>query len=129
MIVVDASVILQILLNWDKDAKLKNAIIEAKPLIAPHFSDLEVLNGFRRHLRLGALSENRAVQAIEDLTALNIDRRSVSLLSKEIWALRNNITPYDAAYVVLAADLGLPLLTRDKKLAQEAAAFTKIELI
>lgn len=34
-----------------------------------------------------------------------------------IWALRENVTAYDAAYVALAEALGVPLVTRDARLA------------
>lgn len=34
-----------------------------------------------------------------------------------IWALRGNVTAYDAAYVALARLLDAPLITRDTRLA------------
>ncbi len=33
-----------------------------------------------------------------------------------IWALRNNLTCYDAWYIVLAESLGCPFITLDQKL-------------
>ena len=129
MIVVDASVVLQILLDSNKASKLRDTVNHAKRLIAPHFIDLEVLNGFRRHLRIGALSAERALQAIEDMRMLQIDRRPIHGFATQIWSLRDNITPYDAAYVVLASELGVPFLTRDIKLAKAAEAHAKVILI
>jgi len=35
-----------------------------------------------------------------------------------IWALRANVTAYDAAYVILARLLGATLVTRDTRLAK-----------
>jgi predicted nucleic acid-binding protein len=34
-----------------------------------------------------------------------------------IWELRDNVTPYDAAYVALAEALDAPLLTADARFA------------
>jgi predicted nucleic acid-binding protein len=41
-------------------------------------------------------------------------------LAKGMWALRNNLTMYDAAYVALAEYLGVPLVTLDTRLAGAA---------
>ncbi len=129
MIVVDASVILHILGDSAVDATVLEKISSNGELIAPHLLDLEFLSAIRRQVRLKEITEKRAQQALIDFAELTIKRKAVHHLAAAIWKLRDNITPYDAAYVVLAADLHLPLLTRDKKLAQAAAAFTKIELI
>lgn len=37
-------------------------------------------------------------------------------LITEMWSLRDNVTPYDAAYVGLARRNGCPLLTLDQRL-------------
>ena len=129
MIVVDASVILHLLGDSAVDATVLQKIRMNGELVAPHLLDLEFLSAIRRQVRLKAISETRAQQAIIDFGELAINRKSVHHLCAEIWKLRDNITPYDAAYVVLAADLRLPLLTRDKKLAQAAAAHIKVEII
>jgi predicted nucleic acid-binding protein len=42
--------------------------------------------------------------------------------------LRNNLTAYDAAYVALAAALGAPLLTCDKRLAASPGHHAEIIL-
>jgi predicted nucleic acid-binding protein len=42
---------------------------------------------------------------------------------REVWALRDAITPYDATYVVLARGLRVPLVTRDRGLARAAAPY------
>ena len=43
-----------------------------------------------------------------------------------IWRLRHNISPYDGAYVALAAHLGVPLLTADKRLAEAAGGHADV---
>lgn len=46
-----------------------------------------------------------------------------------MWALRQNITAYDAGYVALAESLGVPLLTRDWRLAHSSGHAATIEYI
>ncbi len=46
-----------------------------------------------------------------------------------MWALRHNLTAYDAAYVALAESLDLPLLTRDRRLASSSGHTARIEYI
>jgi len=42
------------------------------------------------------------------------------VLIERIWALRDALTPYDAAYVALAELIDCPLVTADAKLAAGA---------
>jgi predicted nucleic acid-binding protein len=46
-----------------------------------------------------------------------------------MWALRNNITAYDAGYVALAESLGVPLVTRDRRLFNSSGHAARIEYI
>jgi predicted nucleic acid-binding protein len=98
-------------------------------LVAPHLIDLEFLNAIRKQLRLKLITEKRASQALFDLNDLELERKTTQPLNNVIWGLRNNFTPYDAAYVALAADLAIPFLTRDQKLAEAVRAHTKVELV
>jgi predicted nucleic acid-binding protein len=50
-------------------------------------------------------------------------------LLPRIWALRANLTAYDATYVTLAEALDAPLLTRDQRLAVAPAHSARIELV
>ena len=129
MIVIDASIVLHILADTKVDASVLQKVRSSGDLVAPHLIDLEFLSAIRRQTRLKEISETRALESITDFSELKIHRKSVQHLNSEIWKLRNNITPYDAAYVVLAAELGVPLLTRDKKLAQAVTSHTQVILI
>lgn len=48
---------------------------------------------------------------------------------ERIWALRHNISAYDAAYVALAEALDAPLLTCDARLAAAPGHTARIELV
>jgi predicted nucleic acid-binding protein len=97
-------------------------------LHVPHVFDLEVLAAIRRHALRGVLSKRRAravLRALDDLRAI---RYSHVPLRPRIWALRENVTPYDAAYVALAEALRAPLVTVDAALAGAAGTRAEVEL-
>ena len=48
---------------------------------------------------------------------------------RRVWALRPNLTAYDASYVALAEGLRAPLLTRDERLVRAAGNRATIELV
>jgi predicted nucleic acid-binding protein len=46
-----------------------------------------------------------------------------------MWALRQNLTAYDAAYVALAEALDTVVLTCDRKLARAPGVAGRVELV
>jgi predicted nucleic acid-binding protein len=56
-------------------------------------------------------------------------RMPIAPLLDRMWQLRNNITPYDGAYVALAERLDATLLTCDAKLAAASGAKCEFDLI
>ena len=67
--------------------------------------------------------------ALESLGDLGLVRHEHDVLLLRIWALRENLTSYDAAYVALAEGLKAPLLTLDKRLASAPGHRARIELV
>lgn len=57
-----------------------------------------------------------------------LERYSHSILLPRIWALRQNLTAYDAAYVALAEVLGATLLTRDARISRAPRLAARIEV-
>ena len=49
--------------------------------------------------------------------SLEVQRFPAVWLSRRIWALRHNLSAYDACYVALAESLDCPLLTADARIA------------
>lgn len=64
------------------------------------------------------LSERRAAEALTDFGDFSVERYSVTAWLPRVWSLRSALTPYDAAYVVLAEVLGGPLVTTNTRLAR-----------
>ena len=46
-----------------------------------------------------------------------------------VWELRDNLTPYDAAYVALAEALEAPLLTADEPLTRAPGIGRDVQLL
>jgi predicted nucleic acid-binding protein len=129
VIVVDASVIIDLLLRRDAPALDVRLLADEQRLFAPQLLDLEVAQVFRRFVRKGELAAARAAAALEDLEALSIERYPHVPLLHRIWQLRDNFTAYDAAYVALAEALAATLVTRDTRIARAAGARVTIEVI
>jgi predicted nucleic acid-binding protein len=98
-------------------------------LHAPHLLDLEVASAVRRKLRRAELRYERADAAIGLLRRLRCTRYPHGILLARAWALRDELTVYDAAYVALAERLGAPLLTLDAGLARAAERHVAVELV
>jgi len=130
MIVVDASAILEVLLNTPAAERVGKRLFAAgQSLHAPHLLDLEVAQVLRRRWLSGDLSSKRGIEALDDLANLRLTRHSHTLLLPRIWELRHNFTAYDAVYLALAEELRVPLLTRDQALASAHGHTARVELI
>jgi predicted nucleic acid-binding protein len=130
VIVVDASVVVDLLILAGRDRKLSRLFVsQAGETFAPELIDLEVTQVLRRWTQRRALSLERASVCIAVLQDLPIKRQSHRAFLKRIWQLRNSLSAYDAAYVALAEGLDAPLFTRDRKLAAAGGTVATIELI
>lgn len=94
------------------------ALIADSDLHAPSLLDYEVASALRGHAVGGKLASVQLEDAMEDFTDLRIERYPLSTMIRDVLALRENFTVYDAAYVVLAQALDLPLVTADEKLTE-----------
>jgi predicted nucleic acid-binding protein len=129
LIVVDASVVAPALADDDRDGDRARSRLRGERLVAPQLIDLEVVSVIRKALFAGALDERRAAMALADLVALRLERVSHRPLLERVWALRDNLTPYDAAYVALAEALSVTLVTCDKPLSRAPGVPCEIEYL
>jgi len=130
VIVVDASAVLEVLLGTPAAARIGERLFApGETLHAPHLLDLEVTQVLRRYARSGQLDAARGSEALDDLTDLPLARYPHDLFLPRIWALRHDVTAYDAAYLALAEALAAPLVTRDAALARVARRRIPVELV
>jgi predicted nucleic acid-binding protein len=129
VIVLDASAVVDWLLQTSAGRHIEHRIYSAREsLHAPHLLDLEVAQVLRRLVREGTVPANRADEAVRDLLDLRITRYPHFMLLPRVWQLRHNFSAYDAACIGLAEKLGVPLITRDTRLAAAPGHAAVIEL-
>jgi predicted nucleic acid-binding protein len=128
MIVVDASAVTELLLQTDLGARVEQRL-GADDLHAPHLLDVEILSALRRLVLTSELRPERAAEAIEDLNLIRLTRHGHTDFAERAWALRRNVTAYDAMYIALAESLEAPLVTCDRPLGSRARRLARIEVI
>lgn len=114
MIVVDASAALEALLT---DGAARRTLA-AHQLHAPHLVDVEVASALRRTVAARKIDAGAAASALGTWRSLGLTRYPMVGLLDRIWALRDNVSSYDACYVALAESLDCALLTADAKLSR-----------
>ncbi len=125
MKVVDASVIVELVANDLDPDRLGD-----EELAVPHLIDSEVTNVLRRLVAHKVLSDKQGTTALDGFTRLALTRFPADWLRPRMWALRHNLSAYDATYVALTEMIGATaLLTTDARLANAPGVNCRIELL
>ena len=101
----------------------------ADALFAPEVIDLEVASLLREAVLRQHRTAEQAGAALAAWADNDVVRFAHAPYLSTIWKLRDNITPYDAAYVALTMHLGSTLLTADHRLATAAARYCNVVAI
>ena len=129
LVVADASVLVVALQRLDDEGlRLRRWLVdlsEGQELqILQNLTQLEVMSALRRLVLNGSVVESEAHAAIVRFMELPARRLQVTQpMAIRVWELRNNLTPYDAAYVALTERLQseekaeVALATADRRLA------------
>jgi predicted nucleic acid-binding protein len=128
VLVLDTSAVLNALLSRPPIPGLNERLAADGDLHGPHLIDTELLQALRRMTISGAVSDERASDARSDFAELLLVRYPHEPLGDRIWALRHNLTAYDATFVALAELLSAPLITCDARLASAPGHDARIEL-
>ena len=129
MIVVDASVVANVVADAGLDGAAARAALRGQEVTAPDLLDVEVLAVLRKRWMSGDIDDARLAIAVDDLLDLPIERQPMSGLIRRAHDLRSNATPYDAVYVALAELLECVLLTADRRLASAPALQAEIQVV
>ncbi|MDQ6606614.1 MAG: type II toxin-antitoxin system VapC family toxin [Actinomycetota bacterium] len=125
MNVVDAGVVVELVAGSLDPDRLGD-----EELAAPHLIDTEVTHVLRSLVRRRALSEEQGTAALDGFIGLTISRFPGDWLRPRMWALRQNLSAYDATYVALAEMIGATsLLTTDTRLAQAPGIRCAVQLL
>jgi predicted nucleic acid-binding protein len=129
-LVVDASALVYAIRSPSPSATVLRRRLGEAIAHAPHLIDAEVGNVLRRHVLNDEVAPSTAEALLGDaVTLVDVRYETSAALRAAAWALRDNVTFYDALYVVLAQALRLPLLTADAKLARAPQLTCAVELV
>lgn len=122
--IVDASVTLNWLFGEDRRSQWILRVFASGAPAAPWLWGLEVVNAVLVQERRKQITQNQGTQFLQILEALDIeimgepmdrDMEKLALLARP-----HQLTAYDALYLDLAINLGLPLCTMDRNLKNAA---------
>jgi len=114
--VADASAVVEWFLGGPRGEAVGRAM-DGEDVHVPAHLDVEVAQVTRRLALQAVITPARGRAMMELLAEAPLRRIPIAPLLPRIWALRGNLTAYDAAYVALAEALESPLLTFDVKIA------------
>jgi predicted nucleic acid-binding protein len=129
VIVVDASVLAPVVVDGGAVGHQYRRRLRGEAVAVPDLARIEVISVIRRQVHASALDESDATRAVDDLLSLPLAVYSTAPLLRRSWALRRNVTAYDACYVALAELLDCPLLTADARLARSPGLNCPIEVL
>lgn len=128
MIVLDASVLVELLLRTPLEPAIRSGIGGHEPS-APELIHAEALSALRSLEGAGDLDPARTLDAVRDLRRAPLRLYGHGPLLEVAWSLRANLTAYDALYVALARRLGCSFLTADARLARAPSLGVTITLV
>jgi predicted nucleic acid-binding protein len=126
VLVLDASALVAVLADSGPVGEAAAGRLAGYALAAPELLPVETANVLRRLEVTGRVSAETAALAHGDLLDLPVQLWPYAALAPAAWRLRGSLTLYDAAYVALAAQLGVPLLTLDQRLARTASTSCEV---
>lgn len=125
-VVVDASVLVAALVDSGREGVWAESAMGEGSLASPELALAEVSNILRRLERIRELSRLEANSAQRDLLRLDLELFPFAPFADRVWALRRNLTSYDAWYVALAEALDCPLVTLDRRLSRPSGPVCEI---
>jgi predicted nucleic acid-binding protein len=129
-VVVDASALVFATTETTPSARRLLGRLQQEVCHAPHLIDAELGNVLRRKVGRRELKEEHARVVLGQAPEL-VDHRYEhrGAMASAAWALRENVSFYDALYLVLAAAVDAPLVTLDRRLAVAPGLPCRVDVV
>lgn len=124
-LVVDCSIVIELLAY---NSNVIKAIIKNNILFAPDLLNLEILSVTKKLLISSKISNIRSEQLLNDLNDMPIRYISTKDILINIWKIKDNLSIYDASYVIIARLWNIPLFTIDNKLKKSIIDYNLCKL-
>jgi len=118
-LVVDASAVAEVLFGTAAGRRAA-ALLDEHELIAPQHLTAEVASVIRGWALSRQITDEQALRGFSEFDELGVEHIPMMSMLPDVYALRHNISAYDAMYVVLARATQCQLLTLDARLAAAA---------
>ena len=120
MIVVDTNIIGYLYLNNERSGQVEKALLKDAEWAAPVLWRSEFRNVLAQYIRKEILSFEDAVRIMDEATRL-MEGMEYEVASMDILQLvrESSCSAYDCEFVALARDLGVSLVTVDKRILRE----------
>jgi predicted nucleic acid-binding protein len=122
-IVIDASVVLKWYLADEEYGQRALGILDKHlaneiAIIAPSLLEYEVINGLMIAKKRGRMQAEKIQMAIDGFVSLDLKLKNLSFFYSKIIELCevHHLSAYDAAYLALASEEGIPFITADEEL-------------
>ena len=122
LLVVDASAVVDVLAGAPTASSIREVLATVPEVHVPEHFHIEAISALRGLRIRGDLEPERAAHALDLLVQLRVVRHPVLSLAYDIWALRDSLSAYDAAYLALTRQLDARLLSTDAALVGAASA-------
>jgi predicted nucleic acid-binding protein len=127
MIVLDASVVVELLINGPLAGTIRSDLADrTDSFIVPHLLDVEVVSALRGLAAGRRIDRHDGGQMLDGLAALPAERFPHPPLLGRVWELRHNFTACDAVYIALAEATNSVFYTCDEKLCAGHRAQTRL---
>jgi predicted nucleic acid-binding protein len=125
--IVDASVVMHYLISDTYTVNAKaffNSVTSQDRLLVPEFCLMECANVLWKQVRFFGMSQPDAEDLLRDLNRLPLKRTPVKRLLRTalVIGLRHQLAIYDSAYIALALQSNVALLTVDQLQARAATS-------